>query len=99
MNAQTEAGTAAPPQRVSASRIVLYVLTDLDKQDASFSPLSDDEVPDTMPAMVVKVDDTGTRQAVTIRVISDSNGNLPRLTQIPHSDGGEPGTWHWPPRV
>lgn len=86
-------------QQVSASRIVMYVLSEADKLDAAFSPLSTEDVEEAMPAMVVKVDDAGERQAVTLRVLTDSNGHLPRLTAIPFSDGKEPGTWHWPPRV
>lgn len=90
---------AAPPQPIKGltmGRTVYYVL---DK------PYSAGEAHAVRPAVVVQVWDAHTG-CVDLQVLADGTNDGPDFAASPvwktsrvYSEGREPGTWHWPPKV
>lgn len=83
----------------SLGRVVLYTLTKQDKMEARFDQNKD--AADVLPADVVHVSEDGS--TVDLRVKGRGIYEFPYLASVPAAPAdpgtGEPGTWHWPPRV
>lgn len=98
LSAPAVAPTAEEPRPLDgliAGRIVHYVMD---------RPYSAGEAPEVRPAVVVRVWDAHTG-CVNLQVFIDgtndgyesARGTVWKTSRL-YSEGGEAGTWHWPPR-